>query len=98
MDQFKQTLGRARGRVRSATATRVRCVGVAMALFIMPALLRAQPGSPRSRDELVGWVVGGMFRTRKNKFHGAGREDVDVRMLGAGRPFVMEVINPKLVN
>jgi tRNA pseudouridine synthase 10 len=51
-----------------------------------------------SVQELVGWVVGGMFRTRKNKFHGAGREDVDVRMLGAGRPFVMEVINPKVLD
>lgn len=51
-----------------------------------------------SVQELVGWVVGGMFRTRKNKFHGAGREDVDVRMLGAGRPFVIEVINPKVLD
>ena len=29
------------------------------------------------------------------KFHGAGREDIDVRMLGSGRTFVLEVINPK---
>lgn len=28
------------------------------------------------------------------KFHSAGREDVDVRMLGTGRPFVLEVLNP----
>jgi tRNA pseudouridine synthase 10 len=28
-------------------------------------------------------------------FHGAGREDIDVRMLGRGRPFVIEVKNPK---
>lgn len=27
--------------------------------------------------------------------HGSGREDIDVRMLGAGRPFVMEVTNPR---
>lgn len=32
------------------------------------------------------------FRARKGKFHGAGREDVDVRMLGRGRPFVFEVV------
>lgn len=31
-------------------------------------------------------------------FHGAGREDVDVRMLGAGRPFVLEIKNPKIRN
>jgi tRNA pseudouridine synthase 10 len=51
-----------------------------------------------SVQELVGWVVGAFFKTRKNKFHGAGREDVDVRMLGRGRPFVMEVINPKVLD
>ena len=28
-------------------------------------------------------------------FHGCGREDVDVRMLGNGRPFVLEIKNPK---
>jgi len=28
------------------------------------------------------------------KFHGAGREDVDARMLGNGRPFVIEILNP----
>ncbi len=27
-------------------------------------------------------------------FHGAGREDVDARMLGTGRPFVIEVADP----
>lgn len=48
-----------------------------------------------SVQELIGWVLGSAFKTRKNKFHGAGREDVDVRMLGSGRPFVMEMINPK---
>jgi tRNA pseudouridine synthase 10 len=28
-------------------------------------------------------------------FHAAGREDIDVRMLGSGRPFIMEVKRPK---
>jgi tRNA pseudouridine synthase 10 len=49
-----------------------------------------------SVQELVGWVAGKAFGTRKNKFHGAGREDVDVRMLGTGRPFVLELVNPKV--
>lgn len=48
-----------------------------------------------SVQELVGWVAGKAFGTRKHKFHGAGREDVDVRMLGPGRPFVLELLNPK---
>jgi len=28
-------------------------------------------------------------------FHGSGREDIDARMLGNGRPFVLEVKNPR---
>ena len=31
-----------------------------------------------------------------SKFHGAGREDIDVRMLGEGRPFILELRNPKV--
>ena len=30
------------------------------------------------------------------KFHGAGREDIDVRMLGKGRTFVLEIAKPKI--
>lgn len=48
-----------------------------------------------SVQELVGWVLGAAFKTRKHKFHGAGREDVNVRMLGAGRSFVLELIAPR---
>lgn len=49
-----------------------------------------------SVQELIGWVLGKAAGTRKHKFHGAGREDVDVRMLGEGRPFVFELIDPKV--
>lgn len=49
-----------------------------------------------SVQELIGWVAGKAFLTRKHRFHGAGREDVDVRMLGRGRPFVFELIDPKV--
>ncbi|MEM6671883.1 MAG: tRNA pseudouridine(54/55) synthase Pus10 [Planctomycetota bacterium] len=49
-----------------------------------------------SVQELVGWVLGKAAGTRKHKFHGAGREDIDVRMLGEGRPFVVELIEPKV--
>ncbi len=48
-----------------------------------------------SVQELVAWVACKAFRTRKHKFHGAGREDIDVRMLGSGRPFVLELLGPK---
>jgi tRNA pseudouridine synthase 10 len=36
------------------------------------------------------------FRGEESKFHGAGREDYDARMLGNGRPFVVEVLEPKI--
>ena len=49
-----------------------------------------------SVQELVGWVIAKAAGTRKHKFHGAGREDVDVRMLGEGRPFVFELESPKV--
>ena len=32
----------------------------------------------------------------KGVLHGAGREDIDARMLGTGRPFVFEIISPKI--
>jgi len=32
------------------------------------------------------------------KFHGSGREDIDARMLGGGRPFVVEIKEPKKRN
>jgi len=50
-----------------------------------------------SVQELIGWVAGKAFGTRKHVFHGAGREDVDVRMLGGGRPFVVELVGPRVV-
>ncbi|KAH7820122.1 putative tRNA pseudouridine [Monocercomonoides exilis] len=46
------------------------------------------------QDE-IGEDIVKLFRGEKSLFHSAGREDVDVRMLGNGRPFVIEVINPK---
>lgn len=35
-----------------------------------------------------------LVRGERSVFHGAGREDVDVRMLGSGRPFVLEICRP----
>jgi len=31
-----------------------------------------------------------------HSFHGCGREDIDVTTVGEGRPFVLEIINPKI--
>lgn len=48
-----------------------------------------------SVEELVGLPLLRMTRGEEMAFHGAGREDVDARMLGSGRPFVIEIKNPK---
>lgn len=45
-------------------------------------------------EELIGNCVQPIFGGIGFAFHGAGREDVDVRMLGDGRPFVMEIKEP----
>ncbi|MBT3339530.1 MAG: hypothetical protein HOM34_00645 [Planctomycetes bacterium] len=45
-------------------------------------------------DSVQDWIARvamPRFKARRNKFHGAGREDIDVLMLGTGRPFVFEM-------
>ena len=48
-----------------------------------------------SVQELIGRRLLPAFRARDGRFHGAGREDMDVLMLGRGRPFVYEVVGPR---
>jgi len=50
---------------------------------------------PESVAELISKPVLEMTGGERSAFHAAGREDVDARMLGAGRPFVIEVKKPK---
>jgi tRNA pseudouridine synthase 10 len=49
----------------------------------------------RSVEELVSPVVEDVMGGVDALFHGAGREDVDARMCGTGRPFVVEVKEPQ---
>ena len=51
---------------------------------------------PESVEELLSEVVLRHTNGYEAKFHGAGREDIDVRMLGTGRPFVLEIKEPKI--
>lgn len=48
-----------------------------------------------SIEELVACRPLEIFQAKCESFHGAGREDIDVLMLGDGRPFVLEIIEPK---
>ena len=49
-----------------------------------------------SVEELISPKFVNEAKADGSKFHGAGREDIDVRMLGTGRPFILELINPKI--
>jgi tRNA pseudouridine synthase 10 len=51
---------------------------------------------PESVEELIAKEVLLVTDGKETKFHGAGREDIDVRMLGRGRPFVLEVKEPRV--
>jgi len=50
---------------------------------------------PESVEELISGPTLEKIRGEEAAFHAAGREDVDARMLGRGRPFVVEVKKPK---
>lgn len=48
-----------------------------------------------SIEELIGFPIQELAEGKDIVFHGSGREDVDARMLGSGRPFVLEIKEPK---
>jgi len=49
---------------------------------------------PESVEELIAAPFLAAAGADKAYLHGAGREDIDARMLGSGRPFVLEVVSP----
>ncbi len=48
-----------------------------------------------SVKDLIGEPLRKEAESEDFSFHGAGREDVDAKMLGRGRPFVLELVSPK---
>ena len=50
---------------------------------------------PESVEEIVSKPFLEASEGEKTAFHASGREDVDARMLGTGRPFVIEVSKPR---
>ncbi|MCI4364686.1 MAG: tRNA pseudouridine(54/55) synthase Pus10 [Thermoplasmata archaeon] len=50
---------------------------------------------PTSVEELVGGPLLTAAGAEETRFHGMGREDIDARMLGRGRPFVLELVRPR---
>jgi tRNA pseudouridine synthase 10 len=70
-------------------------------------LVRGLPQSPwswpdermrfnTSVEELISKPAIETFKAEGAKLHAAGREDIDVRTLGNGRPFVLELKRPKV--
>ena len=49
-----------------------------------------------SVEELISNTILKETKGFASKFHGAGREDIDVLMLGSGRPFVLEIKEPRI--
>ncbi len=50
---------------------------------------------PESVEELISDSLLNEFKGTDMVLHGCGREDIDARMLGSGRPFVLEIKEPK---
>ncbi|MDP6985963.1 MAG: tRNA pseudouridine(54/55) synthase Pus10 [Candidatus Thalassarchaeaceae archaeon] len=48
-----------------------------------------------SVQDLIGEPVKQALDADDTSFHGMGREDIDVRCLGSGRPFVLEIKRPR---
>ena len=72
---------------------------------IWPCRVCKGKGCPRCHDtgkmyqtsvqEIIGDIALKMFDGREHFFHGMGREDIDALCLGEGRPFVLEISQPR---
>lgn len=51
-----------------------------------------------SVEDSIGEPARPLFGAKSFSFHGAGREDIDALMLGTGRPFILELHDPKVRN
>ena len=51
---------------------------------------------PESVEELISELILKATKGVSEKFHAAGREDIDARVLGEGRPFIVEVFESKI--
>jgi len=63
-----------------------------------PWLINGERKSESSVEEHICAPVNQFVLASEWRFSASGREDVDVRMLGTGRPFVVELVNPRRVN
>ena len=50
---------------------------------------------PYSLEDFLNDYINPLYDAERTVLHASGREDVDVRMIGTGRPMVIEVKNPR---
>ena len=77
-------------------------------IYIYGRYQKIKAGIPQTRwhkkiyqtsvQEEIGRVILKFSQGQDHSFHGCGREDIDVLMLGNGRPFVIEIKNPRIRN
>jgi len=63
-----------------------------------PWILDGKKVFETSVEELIASKIKDKMKVDDSRFSSSGREDVDVRMLGRGRPFLFELINPRQVH
>lgn len=74
-------------------------------LYFFGRYRKLKPGIPQTKwhikkyqtsvEEEIGKTLLKITQGTNHSFHGCGREDVDVITIGQGRPFVIEIKNPK---
>lgn len=74
-------------------------------LYLFAWYQKLRPGIPQTKwhikryktsvEEEIGKTLLTITKGDGHSFHGCGREDVDVITIGKGRPFVIEIKNPK---
>lgn len=60
-----------------------------------PWAIKGQKLTEHSVSDCFADLIQKYHRADSTKFVTAGREDANVRMLGTGRPFYLEIINPR---
>ena len=60
-----------------------------------PWSLEGEEAKLDSVERVISDPVMRVFSPSEVRFTASGREDIDVRMLGTGRPFLLELLNPK---
>ncbi|XP_058808036.1 tRNA pseudouridine synthase Pus10 [Phymastichus coffea] len=73
-----------------------RYIKLSRRLCQTPWLIEGEFKLKNSVQELVCSRIIESTQSDSSKFLSSGREDVDVRMLGTGRPFAVELVNPKV--